>query len=62
LILTAIWFGLATGLVEIVILAFEKRYFYPMMRLSRDFVWMAPVAEMTLLLLPALLLILVGRL
>jgi hypothetical protein len=33
-----------------------------MIRLSQDFVWMAPVAEVTLLLLTALVLIVVGRL
>ena len=62
LIMVTLWFGLATGLVEVAILALEKRYLYPMMGLSRDFVWMAPVAEMTLLLLPTLLLIFVGLL
>jgi arylsulfatase A-like enzyme len=62
LILFAFWFGLATGLVEVGIVTLEKLYLYPMMRLSRDFVWMAPVAEVSLLLLVTLPLILVGRL
>jgi hypothetical protein len=61
-ILIAIWFGLVSGLVEIGILALEKRYLYPMMRLSRDFVWMASMAEVTLLLLATLLLMVASRL
>jgi arylsulfatase A-like enzyme len=62
LILIAIWFGLASGLVEVGIITLEKRYLHPMIRLSQDFVWMAPVAEVTLLLLATLVLIVVGRL
>jgi len=62
LIRVTLWFGLASGLVEVVIVSIEKNYFHPMINLSRDFVWMAPVAEILLLLLPTLLLIFVGRL
>jgi arylsulfatase A-like enzyme len=62
LILIAIWFGLATGLIEVGILALEKQYLYPMMRLSRNFIWMAPVAEAMFLLLPTLFIIAMSRL
>jgi arylsulfatase A-like enzyme len=62
LILVAIWFGLTTGLIEVGILAFEKRYLYPMMRLSRNFIWMTPVAESMFLLLPALFILTMSRL
>src|SRR5215831_7468161 len=62
LILVAIWFGLTTGLIEVGILAFEKRYLYPIMRLSRNFIWMTPVAESMFLLLPALFILTMSRL
>src|SRR5438552_3516227 len=42
-IAASIWFALLGSLVEILILYVERRS-HPFLRLSRDFVWMAPVA------------------
>lgn len=42
-IATALWLTLFSGLIEIVIVEAAKRS-HPMLRLSRDFAWMAPVA------------------
>ncbi len=62
LFLVAIWFGLLTGWVEVAILTAEKLYFSPILRLSRDFVWMAPLAELTFLFLPGLFFFVISRL
>jgi arylsulfatase A-like enzyme len=37
----AAWFGLVGGLIEITLVSLERRS-YPLLRLSDDFVWMAP--------------------
>jgi arylsulfatase A-like enzyme len=47
LVAVAVWFGLLSSLVEVGILTVQH-YWQPIMRLSRDFVWMAPFAVVTL--------------
>jgi len=53
-LLIAIWFGLLSGLIEVAILTVKKLHFSPITRLRWDFVWMAPLAEMTFFLIAGL--------
>jgi len=53
-LLVAVWFGLLSGLIEVAILTLKKSYFSPIMKLSWDFVWMAPLAEMIFFLIAGL--------
>lgn len=54
----ALWFGLATGLAEVALLAIRKFGLHRFLFLSVDAAWMTPVADTLLFLLAALLLIL----
>jgi arylsulfatase A-like enzyme len=62
LVEVAIWFGLLSGLTEVSILTLEHRFWHPIMRLSRDYVWMAPLAEVTLFMSGAICLFVLSRL
>ena len=57
----AAWWGLASGLVEVCVLALRHQAM-PIMKLGAEYVWMAPVTEGAFLLIPALFLVLVARL
>jgi arylsulfatase A-like enzyme len=61
LVEVAVWFGLLSSLVEVSILAIQQRW-HPIMRLSRDFVWMAPLADVTLFAVAAIFLFALSRL
>ncbi|MGH7551526.1 MAG: sulfatase-like hydrolase/transferase, partial [Longimicrobiales bacterium] len=60
-VVLALWFGLATGLVEVVLVAIRKFALHRLVRLSPHVVWMAPAADIALFIVAALLLIAVGR-
>ena len=49
----ALWFGLLAGLIELSILAYRKFEMGRMVRIGLDAVWMTPLAEVVLLLIPA---------
>ncbi len=49
----AVWFGLAAGLIEVGIVSIKRLFVFPI-RISRDVVWMAPLAEVTICLVAAL--------
>ncbi len=61
LVEVAVWFGLLSSLVEVGILTLERGFWYPIMRLSRDYVWMAPLAEVTLFISVAICLFVLSR-
>jgi arylsulfatase A-like enzyme len=45
----SVWFGLGSGLLEVVVLAVRKRWLEPTFLLSPQFVWMVPVDAVSLL-------------
>jgi arylsulfatase A-like enzyme len=45
---TAVWFGLTTGLAEVLVLAFRKLVLGQMIDTGPDFVWMAPAANLVI--------------
>lgn len=49
----AIWFGLLTGLAEVVILAVRKLILHQIVDQGDQVVWMAPLADLILMLVPA---------
>ena len=53
----ALWFGLLAGLGELALLAVRKYVLHRFLLVSKDAVWMAPVADGTLFVLVAILLI-----
>lgn len=56
-----IWLALVGAFAEVLVLYFQKRR-DPLMLLSGDFVWMAPLALLTVVVLVVVLLALVARL
>ncbi len=56
-----IWFGLATGLAEIIILAFKKFFLQQTLFLSLDAVWMIPLANICLFALLAICIFLAAQ-
>jgi arylsulfatase A-like enzyme len=61
-LVVAVWFGLFTGIVEVIILAIEKLLTHHIIELSRHFVWMIPLAEATLFSVVGVFFFCVGRL
>jgi len=63
ILLAAVWVGLIAGFLDVGLLVIHKRLiegdFY---RLGGDFVWLIPVGVTALVLVPAIVLILIGRL
>src|SRR5262245_48723687 len=57
----AAWWGLASGLVEVSVLALRHRS-TPIMKLAAEYVWMAPVMEGVFLLITALFVVVAARL
>src|SRR5262249_482308 len=53
--------GLASGLVEVIVLALRHQS-TPIMKLGAEYVWMAPATEGAFLLIPALFIVVVARL
>jgi arylsulfatase A-like enzyme len=58
----ALWFGLVTGCGEVVLVAIRKFALHRLVRLSPHVVWMAPLADIALFVLAAIVLIAAGRL
>lgn len=56
LLLLAVWFGLLTGFGELGLLAAKKFVMHRFISLSRDVLWMAPVADVALFAIPGLIL------
>jgi hypothetical protein len=55
-LLLAVWFGLLTGLVEVALLCIRKFLFARILFLGPQFVWMTPVADVLLFIVPGLFL------
>jgi len=53
----ALWFGLLTGLGEVALLAARKYLLHRLVLVSKEAVWMAPLADVILFLLAGILLI-----
>lgn len=60
-VLAAVWFGLTAGLIEVGIVSIKRLFVFPI-RLSRDVVWMAPLAEVVVCLVAALGIYLLAKL
>jgi len=60
LLLLALWFGLLAGIIEIIVVQLALRSGVPV-RLSADYVWMAPVADMGYAVALAMTALLVAR-
>src|SRR5262245_4198426 len=58
--LLAVWFGLLTGLSEVSLLAVKKFVLGQFIRYGPDVVWMAPLADAFLFLIPGLILLLLA--
>jgi len=58
----AVWFGLLAGFLEVVVWTVQKTWFDPFGYLGRDVIWMAPLANAIVFLLPGLLLALAAYL
>jgi arylsulfatase A-like enzyme len=52
----ALWFGVATGLLEVAIIAIRHAFFQPILEVSRDYLWMTPLAASLVTLVPGLFL------
>lgn len=65
-VLTAVWFGLVAGILELLVLAVNRdalqRVVLDWLRLSRHASWMVPVADLGLFILAGLLLVAAARL
>ena len=59
-LLLASWFGFLTGLVEVLLLGIKKFYLGQFIKFGPDVIWMAPVADAALFLIPACLLMLLA--
>lgn len=60
--LLAVWFGLMTGIAEIALaIARDNWWVHPDMPLTREFIWMTPLADILLFSFVGLLLILLAR-
>ncbi len=55
------WLGLASGLIEVGIVTVEHVTVHPIMELSRDYVWLTPLAGLLLVGTPALVLAAIGH-
>lgn len=55
------WFGLLTGLVEVFIIAYRKLYFNIIIDQSFHFTWMTPVSELTLFMIPAIIMFIIMK-
>jgi arylsulfatase A-like enzyme len=60
-LLITIWLAFVAAAAELLVVGIRKGLFHEVLRISRQIVWLAPVGELMLLLPPALLLWLVGR-
>ena len=59
-LLLASWFGFLTGLVEVLLLGIKKFYLGQFIKFGPDVIWMTPVADAALFLIPACVLMLVS--
>jgi hypothetical protein len=55
-----VWFGLLTGFTEVVLLGIKKFYLSQFIKFGPDVVWMTPLANAVLFLVPACLLMLLA--
>jgi arylsulfatase A-like enzyme len=60
LLLLTLWFGILTGLVEVMFLGIKKFYMGQFIKFGPDVIWMAPLADAVLFLVPACLLMLLS--
>jgi hypothetical protein len=61
LLIAAIWFGVITGLAEVALLAVKRLLLHKLIFVSTDTIWMAPLADVLLFAVPALILFLLAR-
>ena len=59
-LLLALWFGLITGLVEVLLLGIKKFYLGQVIKFGPDVIWMTPLADAVLFLIPASVLMLLA--
>ena len=59
-LLLALWFGLITGLVEVLLLGIKKFYLGQVIKFGPDVIWMTPLADAVLFLIPACVLMLLA--
>ncbi len=52
ILFVAIWFGLATGLVEVCIFTFQKLILHEIIKRDQSAVWMVPLAELLFFIVP----------
>ncbi|HSK18802.1 MAG TPA: sulfatase [Longimicrobiales bacterium] len=57
----AVWFGLFTGLLEVALLAVKKFHLHRVVRVSPHVVWMAPLADIVIFSVIAVLVIVVAK-
>ncbi len=55
-LLLALWIGMLTGLGEVFLLAVKKYFLHPVVHVGADIVWMAPLAEVCLFIVPGIIL------